>query len=374
MKESAPAEEEPPLPPPPPPLPPSPPKCVAQVEGLSPNAVSAPLATTNGRLLFGTSLGDTEANSSLYVFDTTACALLGSLHTGAVQGPMVALGGDALVALALGRGGPAGRNTPCLALVDVEGAKLGFIYDNSSMDCAAGVGGSSANAVFDKGLFLVKRGNKYGVDNWRLGAPANAGNASFLVAYEPHTSTTARRCNTATCGCWGDTTRDTGAPISPFLLTPVQGIGLDNLKDFITIHETTSTWARSWFFCETCLDWDLWHNEELQTFRNPSGLAGGGIVNDREQMWLSGNGLQRIYWSEKPEVVLGEHWRTSPAAIDGTGRAYVVVQTGAQSHELQRFANNIAQGEARECVVGDDSPCRNWQGCMGIGSQAEGFS
>ena len=340
--------------------------CSTHIEGLSPNAVSAPLAASGGRLLFGTSLGDTEANSSLYVFDTAACILWGSLHTGAVQGPMVALGGDALVALALGRGGPAERSTARLALIDLEKAKPNFVHD-SEMDCVAGSGGSNNNALFDKGLFLMRIGSQHGQGNWRLGAPANAGNASRLLAYEPHVQKTQERCNATMCSCWGNE-----APRTPFLLTPMKGIGVDGLRELMTIHETTSIWARAWFFCEICLDWDLQHSEEIQTFKAPSGIAGGGTVQGREQMWLSGNGLQRIYWKEKPEVVLGEHWRTSPAAVDSEGRAYVVVQTSAQSHELQRFAYNAAQGEARECVVGDNSPCKSWQHCMGMGSQAAG--
>jgi len=345
---------------------PEPVLCSAQAEGVSPNAVQAPLAASGGRLLFGTSLGDTEANSSLYVFDTAACAFVGSLHTGVVQGPMVALGGDALVALALGDGGPegtGGRSGQRLALVDVGEAEPGFVYE-SERDCAAGDGGSSKEAVFEHGLFLMSAGSSHGQGPWRLGAPANAEDESFLVAYEPHVAKTEERCNIRNTN-WDKTWR------VPFSLTPVQGSG-DN--EFISMYGEASPDVGVWWFHEVNLSWDLRPRLKTGGFKNPSGIAGGGVVQGEEQLWLSGSGLVRLYTDDRaPERVLGEHWRTSLAAIDAEGRAYVVVQTGPESHPeshvLKRFANDTAPEEARECFVGDNSPCRKEQQCLGIESQ-----
>jgi len=137
--------------------------CSHNLTGLANTSVTQPLAMSAKRLLFGTSLGETEADSSLYVFDTAACTLVGSLHTGTVQGPMVALGDTGRVAVAIGSHGPPGREGQRLSLVDVS-AKPDFVHANR--DCGG-------NFVFDQGLSLLDMADASTGTPWRLMAPAN---------------------------------------------------------------------------------------------------------------------------------------------------------------------------------------------------------
>jgi len=352
--------------------------CSTRMSGLSAHAVRAPLAASAGQLLFATSLGNTPANSSLYVFDTAACTPLHHVHTGAVQGPMVVLG-SGLVALALGSGGPEGegRNTPRLALVDVAKAEPGFVHSNN-MDCARGHKNISLNALFDKGLALVNLGSLSAPGHWRLVAPANAGNTGRLVAYAPYATKTEERCMARADEV------EMSRLNTPFLLTPVQGFGNHDddpeaevwREEWMTVHEKNSkvvvgTWVLDDGYAEKPEEWALMEVWETKA-SIASGMAAGGLdATGREQMWLSGQGLHRVFWNEAPETVLDVHWPTSPVAVDSEGQAYVVVQTG-NSYELQRFANDIAQGAATECSVGDNSPCKNWQRCMGLENQAAG--
>jgi outer membrane protein assembly factor BamB len=92
---------------------------------------------------------------------------------------------------------------------------------------------------------------------------------------------------------------------------------------------------------------------------SPSGLAAAD-----GNVWLSGLGLQRWDFSAKLDspdapspLVDVQSTKTSPAAVDSQGRAYVVVQT-SDGHELRRFAaqaNNSNQ-EAFAVLPGYSSP------------------
>jgi|GEM_PF-2427820 len=498
--------------------------CSGQLEGVAEDAVRTPLAVSKGRLLVGTSAGEGEANSSLYVFDTADCRLAGQLHTGAVQGPMVAMG-DEYVALALGGGGAEERESPRLSLVELKEEAPGFAY-KKEMDCPQGEGGSAPNALFDKGLVVHQIGTRPDRSDWILAAPANAGEKSRLLAYAPHETDAADRCVARLNPQYSD--KKLNAPIG---LTPIQGdVAVDGKTQLMSIHETNSAWVGKWVLpdesvwkdiqvqnkcpyhprlaqdrrdgafvspmweddprldgtCESALStagkkevvqtrcppgngitavprpvtctgegeldprsgrppcwftwgegegvlvgtmniitpfttpefydcsvreypphpsfvwgpvieyippapalccgkfrdkppyqWRQWARAESAMHASPSGIAGSGGV-----VWLSGEGLQRQNWSGGTTTVLGAHWRTSPAVIDDASRAYVVVQTEANSYELWRFQSGISQGLADPCVVGDDTPCGKqyqqyqvsfkFESCLGIDSQAPG--
>jgi len=158
--------------------------CSHNLDGLANDAVTQPLAMSGKRLLFGTSAGDMpsapEANNSLYVFDTDTCKLVGSLHTGTLQGPMVVLGDSGRVAVAINNG-PAGREGQRLSLVHVSVAKPSFI---DLEDCRQETG---SRAVFDQGLSLLSILDTSKAVPWRLVAPANhpEPNRTRLVAYTP---------------------------------------------------------------------------------------------------------------------------------------------------------------------------------------------
>jgi hypothetical protein len=135
--------------------------------------------------------------------------------------------------------------------------------------------------------------------------------------------------------------------------------------------------------------WESWWGGGYAEIHNLSGIAVGeffddGTFHDNEKtyrcgktwLWLSGDGFQQVRVAIGTEgkvpsqMVLGKHWRTSPAAVDSAGRAYVVVHTGTDSYELWRFGKDVLQGDERTCLVG--SLCANGQLCLGIGSQARG--
>ena len=360
--------------------------CAQEAEGLVFHAVRAPLVFAGGRLAFGTGAGEgaTPANNALYFLNVEECALSPGLHVGAVQGPMVALGGSGRVALALGGGGPPGRSGPRLALADARG----FIYGEGSMDCAAGTGGSHSGAVFDKGLMLFGMGNPDGTDEaggknmWRFAAPANSTEeyASRLMAYTPHAGGQGGRCITQTVEhpTFREKVLDTPVVLTPLQTAeffPDQEAAGYPLTMIVTIHEMPPepNPLAMWFFGSV---WNRGRFTEPIRLTKPSGIAWGTYEDTEpiEQIWLSGAGLLRGY-DELPysTMVLGEYWRTSPAAVDDKGRAYVVAQTGASSHALLRFAGEAVQVEALPCVVGEDnSPCKVQQICMGLHSQGNG--
>ena len=184
-------------------------------KGLPP--VNLPLAMSGKRLLFGTNSGDTqemsEANNSLYVFDTENCKLVGNLHTGALQGPMVVLGDSGRVAVAINNG-PVGKEGQRLSLVNVSGEKPSFV---DVEDCRRETG---SGAVFDKGLSLLSILDTSKAVPWRLVAPANhpEPNETRLVAYTPMPSVNqSEHCV--------DASSDSSSPIFKAFQAPVSQFG-----------------------------------------------------------------------------------------------------------------------------------------------------
>gem|GEM_PF-2657778 len=165
--------------------------CSHNLDGLVGDPVRPPLAMSGKRLLFGSSTPPEipmgappeipEANNSLYVFDTDACALVGKLHTGTLQGPMTVLGDTGQVAVALGNHGPVGRAEQRLSLVNVSGKTPNFVYDDSKRDCVEN------SFVFNQGLSLMSIENDSTNTPWRLVAPTNhpTCNKSLLAVYTP---------------------------------------------------------------------------------------------------------------------------------------------------------------------------------------------
>jgi len=276
-------------------------------------AVSAPLAFSNGRLVFG-------AGDSLYFLDTQTCAAPVRLQTGTVQGPMVVLGND--IALALGREG--------LAMVNasMQGAPV--------MHCLPGTA-SHEGAVFDKGLSVAGIGNGVGHSHWRLATPANAyvQNKAVLLAYTPNEEGLRR--------CVGTTALD-----ATVALTPAQ----NSDASVFALHGTAlSTWKLPQTNPWTEEAWSVSDTGIKGT------LAGIALDNTIPSLWLSANApvtpasvpAPAVFqlWGvgdATPEVPDLENTRTfgiSPAAIDGQGNAYVVVSinglAGFTGYELLRL-------------------------------------
>ena len=275
--------------------------------------VSAPLAFSKGRLVFG-------AGDGLYFLDTQTCAAPVRLQTGAVQGPMVVLGND--IALALGREG--------LAVVSeaMQGAPV--------MHCLPG-NGSHAGAVFDKGLSVAGIGNGVSHSHWRLAAPANAyaQDKAVLLAYTPSEEGLRR--------CVGTTVLD-----ATVALTPAQ----NSDASVFALHGTAlSTWklpqSNPW-------------NEEAWSVGDTGikgTLAGIALDNTIPSLWLSASAPVTGGQTSAPVVfqLWGvdeaapiepdlENTRTfgiSPAAIDSQGNAYVVVSinglAGFSGYDLLRL-------------------------------------
>jgi len=340
--------------------------CDAQAKGLGVDAVKAPLAFSRGHVLFATAkgAGGGVENNTLYFWDAEGCREDVGLHTGAIEGPMVVLGDSGRIALGAGGGGPEGREGPHLSLVEGVGVKLSFVRE-SDWDCIPGREGLPGGGVFNKGLSLVGTGNADGtdgVDAWRFAAPANSqeAKASRLVAYVPNATWPDGRCITKEI--------DNKAIAERFALTPVQFLTAnDGNYGLLTAHETDSAPVAFWGLCDTpgCLYWLQWKTWAAAAPAAPSGAAVGeamvcnGVAH--ELLWLSGAGLRLLdACHDASTVVVGA--RTSPAVVDGQGRAYVVVSTGL-GYELQRFSTKCGAG-GNSCQVGEQ--------CIGAGGE-EGY-
>jgi len=337
--------------------------CGTQVPGLSTHAVKTPLAYGGGRLLFGSSAGEgaPATDNALYFFNPTSCELDAYLHTGALQGPMVVLGTSRHLALALGGGGPGERPGQRLALVNMAGASSGFVGESSS-DCVAGAGGSEPGAVFDKGLTLLSHGNRAGSIDWRLAAPANSAtkHASRLMVYAPHAAKPEGRC----------TSEKIEAPDeqlnSRFTLTPAQYIfkyeDADNElhHDHVirTVQEAERMLLTDWLFLETPGGLHPGRSTGFNKSapKNPTSMALGP-----RETWLSGNDFTGVFAVGK---VL--ETRTSPAVIDSQYRAYVVVQTRANDHEIQRFSTHCFVGDS-SCAMSAGEKCVGTHGETAVG-------
>jgi hypothetical protein len=325
--------------------------CNVQVEGISSNAVKAPLAFSKRRLLFGTGAGagGTAAGNALYFFDAEGCALDSSLHTGAIEGPMVIMGGSGKLALALGEGGPEGKRGPRLSLLEGVGAQPRFVYEEDERDCISGIGKTPAGAVFDKGLSLISAGEADGTDGataWRFAAPANspAENASRLLAYVPNENYPPWRCMAGEMGGNGQASR--------FTLTPAQFLlDVEHGHHMATTHETGSNLA-FWSFHGT-QHWEQCSSWESIVPANPSGMAVGVLGPNPstpvyEPLWFSGDGLRR----DDSEMLVDARWRTSPAAVDENGRAYATVQTES-GYKMYRFSSPCTVGGQGQCTGGE---------------------
>ena len=391
--------------------------CSAQTEGLSQDVVSNPLLLTGDRLLFNTvtSLCSSIANNSLYAFDTTTCTLLGSMNTGLVAGPMVALGDEKRVALALQHCNPEfGRGISRLTLVDVEEATPKPAFNSQAMDCVRGNTDIPADGIFNKGLVLLAA--KTPTDKWRLVAPVNTPKGSRMVAYTPDGTTAQERCIIAS-----------GGPDQSCLLTPVLGLSYTNIAPPLKVYQASNTlfsihtsapqpglekyryqdlYLRNWKFdAANSLwqnAWEKWDfgggvGESLFSYAQLNNLSGGLAVSfhDHEKdpdfqwpvparsLWISGDGLQRVRWhdhmlratGDRDNLLMGKLWRTSPVALDTEGHAYAVVRTGDNSYTLMRFlGDSEPQLDARhKCLVGNDIMCsKSWHFCMGLESREPG--
>ncbi|MCL2013208.1 MAG: PQQ-like beta-propeller repeat protein [Cystobacterineae bacterium] len=326
--------------------------CSTQVEQISDHALKAPLAFAGGRLVWGTSMGEgaLPADNSLYFVNPETCEVdsTSTLHTGALQGPMVVFN-NTRIALALGGGGPEGRRGPRLAVVDNIGAGSvpGFRFDE---DCTPGAGGSAIDATFNQGLSLLSMVDTTNT-TWRFAAPANSAteSASRLMAYVP-SLTTGDACVT-------DMSHEGG---SHPLLTPAQhsdsslaiAYGTNTaMSNFLLNDWSFDVWDRRWSL-ERALSEPLYPLSSLYS-KNPAGTAVGG----GQQLWLSGDGLFFVRDTHiRPaayflETIVDEQWRTSPAAVDSQGRAYVVVQTPANTYEVQRFASGTGRLESKSASL-----------------------
>jgi len=269
-------------------------------EGLVGEPVKPPLAISGKRLLFGSSTGNTPktpatnmenmpaANNSLHVFDTDACALVGSLHTGTLQGPMVVLGDTGRVAVALGNHGPPGREGQRLSLVEVSGATPNFV--DSGRDC-------EGDGFFDKGLSLMSVANASTGAPWRLVAPANHSvcNKSRVAVYTPE-------AKPHTCDFHSLTTHCFQTPISQDDNTAVLGIYAGSMGAVL----------QGWIFEETA--WKPGPPESLDI----------GIENVSPVAVFGGN-----FWVRNLSF-------ESPVAVDDKGWGYFAVKpSGSDRYHLQ---------------------------------------
>ena len=278
------------------------------------NGVNAPLTFVQGRLVF-------SAGNSLHFIDADTCLEVGApLQTGNVIGPMVALENGNLAVATTGTGGPAGRTSSRLLVVDATATQPGFA-SAAAEDCAVGAANTHvSSAHFDKGLSLL------GSNPLRLAAPANTSNDAVLVAYMPSAATAAERCMA------------TPTPLpAPVALTPPQSFD----AWLVVVHENIHTRAE-WAFDEN----GYWADNP-STFNDLTEGTLSGIALNGGSFWLSAytssphHALQFFErWTAAPlNTPLSPIYRTGPAAVDSWGRAYVVgyETLGGSRYDLVRL-------------------------------------
>jgi len=263
--------------------------CSFAASGLGDNAVTQPLVVSGSRLLFGTSPGN---DSHLHVFDTSSCTLAGSLHTGAVQGPMVALGDTGYVAVATNGTGTGVRRTPRLTLVNAQGAPPDFDALSSNADASDCVQ-LTASTTFDRGLSLLSLGdeNTPRSRSWRLVAPANNTTQPRLVAYAPFETTgTGSTAINARC------TRSATTVLYPFLIPTAQrangsvvGVFGNTAASYVSVWEWTSTLVYSS------------STAQAMTLGSSSVMVIAGenediLINDVNQNPMAVDSLSRVYF------------------------------------------------------------------------------
>jgi hypothetical protein len=272
--------------------------CAKLVAG---NDVKAPLVFVNGRLIFA-------AGTELYVFDTAACSTVGTLLTGTVRGPMVALGDGSLAMATTGRGGPTKRWTPRLLMVNTAAPQPVFMQSPEE-DCALGTVETDTSALFDQGRSLIN------FNPVRSASAANTATDSVLAAYTPSGATTAERCI-------GSTTID-----KPFVLTPAQVDNTDLLVAYGSMYGNT---IKTMKFNAMSSQWENsnWTAESVS-----AGILSGSALDSDGSIWVSSD-------SHSAEASL-QSWRAwdkdpihpyfgmaaynfFPAVINNQGKAYVV--------------------------------------------------
>ncbi|MCL2315043.1 MAG: PQQ-like beta-propeller repeat protein, partial [Proteobacteria bacterium] len=278
------------------------------------------------------------AYNSLYFMDKN-CGVVSQMHTGALKGPMVALGGSGRVAAAVEGGGP-GWSTPEDYRPGVDtGARLllvgpgGRIHDKE-MDCLHNPYDAHSSASFDRGLSLVRWGNAEGTDEaWLLSAPLNSAeaHASQLVAYQPN----AGRC---TLSSISTTSSPTSLDLAPIWGLPnaagerhgVLSIRSGDVQQF-------ALWASN--------------GTELR----PTGVevSGGGARGSLSGIALAqGNRIWATSgWDGRATGVLSSGstiagfdatgWANSPAAVDSLGRTYIVEAWLLNSGSQQLLRLNV---------------------------------
>ncbi|MCL2012074.1 MAG: hypothetical protein FWG75_04720 [Cystobacterineae bacterium] len=261
-----------------------------------PGTVSAPLTFINGRLVFA-------VDTRLHVMDADTCSLVGTLNTGSIRGPMVALGDGRLAVASTGRGGPPGRQTARLLMINTSAQPV--FAQNAAEECSVGMAGTDAMALFDKGLSLLS------LSPVRYASPANTGSNSVLVAYAPGEE--ASRC----IG-----THAMGAPIALALAQA------DNAEVLVAYGNAQGNTISALRFNAQNAQWESgsWVGNNVS-----SGNLLGIALSNHGSLWLSSSttppfsGLQLWRrWGAVPTNHSSGSYRFFPAAVDSQGRAYVV--------------------------------------------------
>jgi len=294
--------------------------CVATFSG----AVNAPLTWVNGRLVFA-------ANDTLHFFDADHCIASGSLQTGPVQGPMVALANGSLAVATSGTGGPSGRQAPRLLMVNAAATPPSFSYGTGDRDCVPGQGGSHNSAQFNRGLSLLS------LSPVRYAAPANRAdnNNSVLLAYTPSEAAAASRC-----------IGPTGVIGNAITIAPVQD---SNAQVLISYGSTTENALSAWRLnAQSQWEKDMWMAINVSA-GTPLGIA----LSGHDSIWLSSSTNLAI-----PALQLWRDWATTPihallsiprfslVAIDSQDRAYVVGYNTSAGYDLHLLNTDISGGPA----------------------------
>ena len=308
---------------------------VACERALAGNDVKPPLVFANGHLVFA-------AGTELHVFETGTCSIAGILLTGTVRGPMVALGDGTLAIATTGRGGPRGRWTPRLLMVNAA-AEPPVFMQNPEEDCAIGMAGTHSAAYFERGLSLMS------LSPLRYAAPAETATDSVLVAYTPFAAAAQR--------CVGSGTID-----RPFALTTAQTDKNEVLVAYGSLYGNT---LKTLVF-----DGSQWKNGNWTANSVSTGTLNGVALDSDGDVWLSADTASTMaalqawrQWDPNPIQPYGgpNSYNFFPAVLDSQGRAYVV-NYNMQAKEYQLHLINTINSSNN---IGVTIPTGNATGMVG---------
>jgi len=309
--------------------------------GLS--GTTLPLAWTGGRLVIGTSAGNT---GQVHFFNPSGGALSSSADVGALTG--------------LATVGNSGR-VVFTNMHRISGMDLASTLGNA---CARSDGILTHNASFPYGPTLLSVGNDDGTGNWRFAVPVVdtqgfAWNDHRLLAYLPSAADLANRCVQTTEFQWGPAAPlawlpgvSTAQPQLVVLQRQIAGERDDHHLGSVRIWDNT---ASAWTANVSTREFELVFTRVI------------GMAVDKDNVWIAAqsNDVSRLHRGPRLGGIQGFQTSVtfcSPPALGTDGSAYVVVQPAPdceppvvcpnKDYEIHRYRPDMSGGYNHFPLIG----------------------